>query len=351
MVFENQTFDTIMQRLLAAVPDDLDKREGSFVWDALAPAAIELAQAYIELDRVIKLGFAQTTYGQYLDYRAGEHGLTRKAATRATGQVTITGTQGAVVPAGSLFATGSGIQFATVAEVTIGAGGTVTANIEAVVAGAKGNVPAAAITAIPVAIPGVTAVTNANPTTGGTDAETDAALLARLLEKVRLPATSGNVAHYLQWAKEVNGVGDAKVIPTWNGPGTVKVIVIDSNKQPASNDIVTAVANYIEEVRPIGVTVTVVSADSLEINVSAVLILDQAYPLVQVQPVIEAAIVEYLKEIAFKQNYVSYAKIGSLILDTPGVLDYTNLTVNNGIANVAIGAEQVAIKGMVTLTI
>lgn len=349
-MFEDQTYETIMARLLSRVPDTLNKHEGSFIWDALSPAALEIAQIYIELDLVLQWGFAQTTYGEYLDYRAAEHGLERKAATKAVGQVTITGTHGAIVPENSLFATAAGVQFETVAEVTIDETETITADIRAVEAGNRGNVPAGVITEIPVSIPGVTAVTNALPITGGTDTETDAALLARLLEKVRLPATSGNVAHYLQWAKEVPGVGDAKILPLWNGAGTVKVIVIDSNKQPASADIVQNVADYIETVRPIGATVTVVSATSLAINVSATLTLAEGYTIPGVQPAIEAALTAYLKGIAFQQDYVSYAQIGNFIIDTPGVLDYANLLVNGETGNVAIETEQVPIKGTVTLT-
>lgn len=349
-MYENQTEEVIKQRMLDAVPSDLEKREGSFIWDALSPAAIELALAYIELDRVLQLGFAQTTYGQYLDYRAAEHGLTRKAATKAAGQVTVAGSPGTVIPPGSLFATGAGVQFATTAEATIGAGGTVNVDVEAVEAGTAGNVPAGTITGIPVAIPGVQSVTNTDPTSGGTDTETDAALLARLLERVRRPATSGNAAHYKQWALEVSGVGDAKVFPIWDGPGTVKVVVIDSNKQPVGAQIVQDVADHIEDVRPIGATVTVVSAEALAINVAATLTLDPNYTIPDVQGPIEAAITAYLKEIAFAQDYVSHAKIGSLILDTPGVLDYSNLTLNGVAGNVAIGVEQVAVLGTVTLT-
>jgi len=348
-VYENQTYDAIMARLLAAVPDTLDKREGSFIWDALSPAALELAQLYIQLDLVMQYGFAQTTYGQYLDYRAGEHGLARKEATKATGQVTITGSSGTVVPAGSLLATGAGVQFETLAEVTIGETGSITTDVRAVEAGTRGNVPAATITVIPVSIAGVTAVTNMSSTTGGTDQETDAALLERLLEKVRTPATSGNVAHYLQWAKEVPGVGDAKVFPLWNGNGTVKVVIIDNNKQPAGAEIVANVAAYIEEVRPIGATVTVESATALDIDVIATLTLTPETVLADVKTAFEAALTSYLKQIAFKQSYVSYAQVGSLLLDTPGVLDYSNLTLNTGTGNVAIGDTQVAVKGTVTL--
>lgn len=348
-MFETQTYEAIMARLLSNVPDTLNKREGSFIWDALSPAALELAQLYIQLDLVLQFGFAQTTYGQYLDYRAGEHGLTRKAATSATGQVTITGSNGTVVAAGSLFATGAGVQFETLAEVTIGETGSVEADIRAVEAGARGNVPAGAITEIPVSIAGVTTVINANPTSGGTDQETDAALLERLLEKVRTPATSGNIAHYLQWAKSVSGVGDAKIFPLWDGNGTVKVVIIDSNKQPTGAELVTNVAAYIEEVRPIGATVTVESATALNIDVVATLTLATGAALADVKTAFEESLVSYLQQIAFKQSYVSYAQVGSLLLDTPGVLDYSDLTLNSGTGNVAIGDTQVAVKGTVTL--
>ncbi len=349
-MYEAQTYDAIMARLLNAVPNNLDKREGSFVWDALSPAALELAQVYIQMDLMLQYGFAQTTYGQYLDYRAGEHGITRKVATKAIGQVTITGSNGTVVAVGSLFATGAGVQFETLAEVTIGEAGSIAADIRAAEAGARGNVPAGTITEIPVSIAGVTAITNANPTTGGTDMETDAALLERLLEKVRTPATSGNVAHYLQWATSVSGVGDAKVFPIWNGNGTVKVVVIDANKEPASAEIVSDVEDYIAEVRPIGATVTVESATALNIDVVATLTLATGAVLADVKAAFETALTAYLQQIAFKQSYVSYAQVGSLLLDTPGVLDYSDLTLNTGTGNVTIGDTQVAIKGMVTLS-
>lgn len=360
-MYEDQTEDLIRQRMLDRVSSGLDKREGSFIYDGISPAAIELALAYIELDRVLQLGFAQTTYGQYLEYRAAEHGVTRKPATKATGKkvdnnpIKIIGSNGSVVPLGSVFTTKAGIVFKTTEEVIIGETGQVYADIEADVAGASGNVPAGTITEIPISIPGVTSVINENPTTGGTDAETDEALVARLLEKVRLPATSGNVAHYLQWAKEVAGVGDAKVFPVWNGPGTVKVVVIDSNKQPASAEIVQNVANYIEEVRPIGATVIVESAAGLNIDVAATVVLDAGAVLADVQASFENALTTYLAGIAFQQNYVSYAQVGSLLLDTPGVLDYNNLLLNGAAANVAVGDTagncQVAIKGTVTLSV
>ncbi|WP_338084335.1 baseplate J/gp47 family protein [Caldanaerobacter subterraneus] len=348
-MYENQTFDAIMQRLLSKVSYDIDKSEGSFIYDALAPVALELAQAYAELDRILQIVFAQTSYGEWLEKRAAEFGIYRKAGTKATGQVKFSGNDGTVIPAGTIVQTESGLQFQTKAEVTI-QGGVAVADIEAVEADSQYNVPANTITEMPVQIVGVISVTNEAPTTGGTDDEDDASLLNRLLIKVQTPATSGNVNHYKLWALEIAGVGDVKVFPLWNGAGTVKVVIIDSNKQPASTELVNAVAQHIEENRPIGAQVTVQSAQALAINISATIVRDINYTLEQVTTNVRNKITEYLKSIAFKQSYVSYAQIGSLILDSEGVLDYSNLTINGRTANIVIGDEQVAVLGEVMLS-
>lgn len=347
-MYEDQTYDAIMERLLASIPDNMDKREGSFVWDALSPAALELAQAYQQLDLVLQFGFAQTTYGPYLDYRGQEHGVARLPATKATGQVTITGQDAVEVPEGTLFSTQSGVQFETVASVII-ADGTATVNIEAVEAGKDGNVLAGTIIVIPVNIPGVTGVTNENQTAGGTEAESDTAFLDRILDKVRLPATSGNAYHYKQWAKEVPGVGDAQVTPLWDGPGTVKVVLLDANKQAPSQAIVNDVAKYIEELRPIGASVTVQAVEEVPININATLQIASYATLDEVKQLIMQGVTAYLESLAFKDPLVRYTRIAAVILDIPPIIDYSNLLINDGTANIEILPGQVAVLGTVTV--
>ena len=350
-MYEAETKSSIMQRMLANASNDVDKSEGSITYDALSPVSIELAMAYVELDRVLNLAFAPTSSGQYLDYRAAEHGLTRKVAVASIGVVTVTGVSGTPIPVGTLFATTGGIQFATTLAVTVGVGGTVDVAVQAVVLGAMGNVLTGMINKIPVAILGVVMVTNATSTTGGVDGESDITLLARLLQAVRNPATSGNAAHYLQWATEVDGVGSARVLPSWNGPLTVKVVLLDGNKLPASTVIVAAVASHIEMVRPIGATVTVVAAAGLSINIAATLTLQVGYSLADVITTIRSNLTGYLKSIAFIDGaYVSYAKVADAILNSAGVQDYSGLSVNGGTANITPAIDSVAIIGTSSLT-
>ena len=65
-VFEDKTFESVLKSLLSKVPSSLDKREGSVIYDALAPAAAEIAQLYIDMDFTIKETFADTADREYL---------------------------------------------------------------------------------------------------------------------------------------------------------------------------------------------------------------------------------------------------------------------------------------------
>lgn len=350
------TKDEILTSLIAEVPDKYDKRVGSFIYDALAPAAEQFEKTDQSIDSAKKKLDIENLSGDELAQRIYERtGIKRKEATHATGSATLTGT--GTVNVGDLFETPGGIQFRATESKAITASGTV--NIEAVVAGVSGNVPVGTITLFPITLAGFTAVNNPTPTADGFDAESDDDLLQRYYERIRTPATSGNKAHYKNWAKEVTGVGDARVMSLWNGPNTVKVVIIDSDKKPASPAIVEATQAYLdpgenglgEGVAPIGAIVTVVSATGVNIDISLAATLSPGYTQQQATENITAKLMQYLKDIAFVQSFVSYAKLGAAILDSEGVADYSNLLVNGGTGNVTIGEEEVAILRTVTVNV
>jgi len=353
--FSAYTESSILATMIAAISTSISTTEGSATRNTLSPVAVEMAEGYVNLDNVIALFYPQTTYGIYLDNWTALRGMTRKPGTVATGIVTFTGTATTAIPTGTQVQTSGGLVFATTEEVTI-ASTAIDATIQSEAVGTSYNVPTGSIASLPSAVSGVSSVTNASATTGGTDIETDAALLARFLESARNPSTSGNLSDYYNWALSVPGVGDAKILPLWNGSGTVKVVLIDTDKIPVTNTIVTAVHAYIESVRPIGATVTYEAAAGLSIAISATLTLASGYTLVGIQSAVEAAITAYLKGIAFTNNlsttqdYVSYAKIGDAILGVTGVMDYSGLTVNTGTANITVPVEDVAILGVVSLS-
>lgn len=350
--FIEETVDTVHERMMSQVGDDIDKREGSVVWDLTRPASLEFAEVYRQLDNVLTFGFAtENTPSNFLDLRCAELGVYRKPAVKAAGQVTFSGADGLIIPAGIRVSTDETepVYFVTTAEVQV-VDGTATATVEAELGGSNGNVAAGKIALALGEVSGVVEVTNVLPFDGGVDEESDESLLSRYYERVQKPATSGNANHYLQWAKSIVGVGDARVYPLWNGPGTVKVVLIDTDKTTPPQSTINEVTQYIESVRPLGANVTVVGAEEVAINVSATLTLASDTTVEVVVAQFTDALRAYLKGLAYTGELIRYTRIANLLLDIPRIIDYQNLTVNGGTANIELTGDQVGVVGAVTFT-
>lgn len=348
--YEGNTKDFLLTRMLGTVDPDIDVRQGSVTYDMLSKSAIEFALSYLEMDNLLTFGFlSEDTPSEFVDKRAGEQGLTRKPSVKATGEVKFSGANGTVIPVGTRVSTDTPVYFVTTEEGTI-ASGEIIVNAEAEEGGVSGNAVTSEIALVNGELSGVLTVTNEMPFTGGVDVESDESLIERYFEKVQKPATSGNAFQYEQWAKSVAGVGNAKVYPIWNGAGTVKVVLLDENKRAPSAGVISATATYIESVRPIGATVTVVGATEVPITVSATLTLASGSTVTTATNEFNTAFTDYLKTLAFTDSIVRYSKIASILLDTPSVLDYSSLTVNGGTANITIADGSVAVKGTVTFS-
>ncbi|WP_340004415.1 baseplate J/gp47 family protein [Paenibacillus sp. FSL K6-0276] len=142
-----------------------------------------LAIIWSTAEDVYNSGYIPTATGNNLDRLGPQVGITRTLAQWASGQLTITGTPGYVVPAGFRAATASGVVFETLTSVTL-TGSTGTIAIEALEAGSGGNLGAGMITVVVNPVPDVTSVTNAAPTTGGREKETDAEFRNRFDQSV-----------------------------------------------------------------------------------------------------------------------------------------------------------------------
>ena len=348
---EKVTKKDVLDRLIAAyletAQDGVATVEGSFTSDTLAANAVEFEKAYGESTLVLEAAFAQTSWGEYLTAHAEEHGVMRQPATQALVVLTVTGKSGSNVPAGSLFATVDGRNFETTETAVIGENGSVNVKAQSQTAGSDNNVAAGTITKIPTGIYGVSSVNNAAAAYDGFDEETDAALLERLLFKVRQPSTSGNVYHYQLWATSVAGVGAVKILPLWNGNGTVKVLVVDAEMGVPSDDLLQKVRDEISANAPIGATVTVAAPETLIVNV-ALTVTEGVGSADGIKQVLN----DYFKQTVFETDCISYAHIGKAILSEyvkTGVLDYADLKINNGTVNIPVADGQLPVIGQVTL--
>lgn len=347
-MFDDITPESLKKSILERMETTLEKREGSFLDHLVGPVALEIWKAYQSMNALVPIAYVDETSGLYIDKRCAEYGITRKEGTKARAEITLTGTSGTMVPRGTAFLSEDGLEFDLLEEVRL-ADGTGSGTVEAKEAGSAYNVHESELTQMVVTLSGLSGWSNGEAS-GGSNAETDGALVERLYSFLQRPATSGNVYHYERWAMEVNGVGAARVTPLWNGPGTVKVLLAGPEMEPVAESVAAAAAEHIEEVRPIGANVTVQSAEGLTIHVACSVVTDGSVTKQQVRSTLEDKLKAYLKELAFAQETVLYNRVAFLLMNVPGVTDFTQLLLNGTTGNVPIGAEQVPVVGEVTVT-
>lgn len=345
-MYENKTYENIKADILEDVTLT-DKREGSFVHDMVSPISYELERVYNQFDRMLGIMFLEDSAGEYIDKRGGEYGIIRKEGGYAKGDCTFTGDENMEIPAGSLCATSGGLLFEVTVGGVIGESGSVTLPIQAQEWGDKYNVLAGHINTLPVDIFGVKSVSNGEKLLGGTERETDKELVDRILMRLQAPATSGNVYHYKMWALDVEGVGNAKIFPLDNGPGTVTVLPITSSGRSPDEEIIAAVQAYIEEQRPIGATVTVAAPTEKMINTAATLELSSSASLAEVKKEYTALLESYIKSSVFRLSTVDYYKCLSMFYDIAGVVSVKAFTINGGVESISIGEKEIQVAGTV----
>jgi len=367
---ENQSVDEIHGRMMATLPDDIEKSELSIPWDMTRPSAIEKAQLVeFTLNETIKLIFPQWSYAEWIDLHAEKEGLERRAANKATGEITVTGMPGTFLPDGFQFATPSTITESVLFEilddvvlegVQDDAGDvTMTLPIQAVYGGISGNVQPDTIVLMARPNRNITRITNEAAVTGGTVEESDNELIDRIIDSLRLGQSyTGCDDDYVRWAREVPGVGQAVVDPEWDDPelderfewwdsggnrrkaGAVRLFVVDANGLPANPQIIDAVYDHIispenrgERLAPIGAKLTVATPHAIPITISAnirlredeslAVVIDRfrlslnAYWLVAAS---ENDVYDVQSGLAF--NMIRYVMIGAILAKTPGIANY-----------------------------
>ena len=351
--------DEILNKILSNISDEYLKIAGTFTHDFSTAVSILAREYEVEIEKIWQFFNVDNLEGDSLELRTKQlKGITRKSGTYAVGEVTVTGN--GVITEGDLFETTNAVQFKATESKNIVDVGTV--KIEAVKVGEIGNVGAGSITLMPVTIQGIKTVKNEKATFDGFEAENDDSLRERYYIAVRTPATSGNIYHYKQWAREIVGVGDCKVFPLWNGKNTVKVVIIDGNRQPASDELVKKVQDYIDPMgengatwgagygtAPIGAYCTIKSATPKEITIDVKVVKESDVTLEDLKTRLEKNITEFLKEVAFQKDYVSYSLVADTVLKTTGVAEWVELTLNGGTNNVTLEVEEVAILKSVSV--
>ena len=360
--------EEIIQAMLARI-DGYDTTEGGFIYDMVAPTALEKAEL---LEFWLPLALMTMSHiwatGRWLDYHAADAGnMVRKGKTYGYGDVIVTTTEAVTFPKGFIFSVPSensspAIDFETVEAASINAAGTLTIRVKAVEAGINSNVAEDTITIMKNPIVGVESITN-TAITGGTEAESDDSLRQRIDDYYagRSASFVGNRADYERWAKAVDGVGTAHCIPTFDGANSVKIVVCDANGDPANPEILKAVYDYIfgkgktelerhadlDRLAPIGsrgvLRAEVVAPTEINVRVSIKAKLAEDMPATVVKPLMVKALKNLFKSLADKENVygvLKYVDVSEAINNVNGIEDFRRLRINGSLNNVIFAEDE-----------
>lgn len=348
MPFERPALVELIERaaadLEARLPgaDARTRRSNLAVLARVQAGAVHGLYGYI--DFLARQIFADTAEAEYLERLAQVWGVARKPPAFAVGGVVFTGTTGAVVPGGALLAAGE-TEYELDADAVL-AGGTASGAATAALPGLAGNLPAGTPLTLVSPVAGVASVVTvaAGGLAGGTDSETDAALRARLLARIRLPPQGGATHDYLAWALAVPGITRAWVYPEELGPGSVTIRVVSDDAPdgliPAAPKIA-EVQSAINFARPITARPVVVAPVAVPLDLAI-----QLLPGTQaIRDAVAAEIADLLRREAVPGGTILLSHLREAISQAAGEADHVLLA---PAANVAHATGQIAVPGVIT---
>ena len=352
-MYEDITYELILQRMIDRVlaqNPNIDTREGSIIYNALAPAAVELQNMYIQLDTILNESFADTQTRDYLIKRCAERGIYPEPATKAI----LKGEFNIDVPIGSRFSLDM-LNYIVIEKISDG-----IFKLECETPGSEGNQQFG--TLIPIDyIEGLTSAELTELLIPSEDEEDTESLRERYFNSLESQSFGGNIADYKEKTKQLPGVGGVKVYPVWNGGGTVKLVIIDSTYNVPSSTLIDAVQTAVDPIQnqgkgvgfaPIGHVVTVEGVSATTININTNITYQEGWTWADIEPYVHKAIDDYFFELASSWEnennlIVRISQIETRILNIAGVVDIENTTINGQAQNFVLGADNIPVRGEV----
>ncbi len=356
-MFEDKTYEKLLQKKLELVGAGFDKREGSVIYDAMAPNSAEAAQIYANLDWMMAQMFGDTAERDYLVRIAQDtRGIRPKTATCAVWK----GQFNTDVETGSRFRIGT--QYYQVMDCMDA--DTHTYRLQCETAGSMGNRLAGKM--IPVTyMEGLTSAELTELLIPGEEEEDTESFRRRWRASFQTKAFGGNRADYAEKIKSIDGIGGCKVYRAQNAAGEtagnhVRCVIIASDFRGASDTLTGMVQQEIDPAQdmagnglaPIGHIVHIESVKEVPVHISADITYEEGFSFEALQSHMEKAVDAYLLDLAKGWEasgetplVVRIAKIESAILDLTGVLDIAGTTLNGAEQNLILEQDEIAVRG------
>lgn len=346
---EQYHFDNIVKRVLSSVPDGMDKRIGAIIYDAITPCCAELANMYIQIQIYKDQTYVKSAKGKNLDDIGYQYSIPRLVASKAQRIAEFIDTNDNLInlPINSRFSVPSSnatITYKIIQQTTTG-----HAIIECEQTGTIGNEYSGALLPL-FTIDNLKSATIIGTQQPARDDETDEEYQDRIIDKLNTKPFGGNIRAYKDYIESISGTSEPKVFPAWNGGGTVKISVLDSEYNAISEDFIDYIKELIDPeeytgqgigMAPIGHVVTVVTPTEVEINITGDITLEPDVTIGSVQTLIEENIESYLYGLrkTWVNDNVTYVYINRVIasiLEVEGVVNIDNVEINGSSDNLVL---------------
>ena len=369
MYSDGNSFEQILDRTLSnELLSDVDKREGSIVYDTLAPVCIELADAYAKMDILESQLSLLTATGSNLDNRAYEQGMAREQETQAerigtfkkyqideqTGEYVKDENDNKIlidmdIPEGSRFVSPEND---SIIYEFIGKDDKDENILRCETYGTVGNEYTGTILPL-TAIPDLVEAKITGTHIPAQDTESDDELRTRVINKLNSLSFGGNIDAYIEKVSGIDGVGTCKVFPAWQYNGSVLLSVVDSSYEPITQSFADRIKEEIDPEEssgqgvgfaPIGHYVTITTPIKSNVKVQFHLDLEADVTIGNVQEECEQKIEEYFNSVRheFYQDKtlgIYRARIIDKILEIPEVLNVTDVLLNDVNADITYTDE------------
>lgn len=340
-MFDDRTFENVLNEVLAEAPEGIDTREGSIYYDAVAATVIKIAEIYTQMGTLYDQMFLKTAIGEALDLKGNERMVERKKATQAEYGFVF---EGVAPPLGASFYSESGLYF-TLLQYSNG-----TYYLESVGTGTINN----DITENSIAVPVETYTELTSAKFGrlyvpAIDDETDDEYRQSIYDSI-VPGENGNIQHYKNWCKEADeGVGHARIIPCADGPNTVKGVIIAADGTAASDELVAKVQAYVdpdndgdgmgdglgEGVANMGAHFTAVAPIKIEVPVYIEgLNISKGYTAEEARVTISNTIDNFFKELITETEdnvFIKSSALGAVIQELDCTDSYSNISLSESL--------------------
>lgn len=354
-MFENLTYEELLKEKLKMIDSSMDKRQGSIIYDTLAPNSAESVKLYMNMDMLINRTFADTATGNDLDRRVWERNIVRKSATNAIVKAKFYDENSNVfnITEGDRFS-GGGNDYYAADKIADGQFKLICEK-----AGEIGNEYTGKI--LPVNyIEGLMAGEITDIIVYGENEENDESLRERYIDSFNTKAFGGNIDDYKRLLKQIDGVGGSKIYPAYYGGGTVRAVVINNGYDAPEDLLITEIQQYVDPVPkgsgtgavPIGHSVTVEGTKGEEVNIVFSLTISEGYDEDFVVEQARNNIEEYFLEL--RKNWeneeeltVRISHIETRIIDVKGIIDVANIRLNGNNSNIIIASDMIPVLGTV----